>query len=265
MILYPFFPDKSPSIVKPVICNGSKNSRLSESISISDSKTALLIATPTDLKFLIEDGDSHQSSESAGNYNSWIVNRESFQVLIAGPVLGAPAAVIACEQLIASGIKRIVFFGVCGSLCKKLKCGDVFMPTLALRSEGTSYHYIEPQKTTYVCQSLQRQLSERLSSYGKIQNGVIWTTDAPYRETLKAISWAKDNKAMAVDMETSALIAVCAYHRIEFTAILVTSDSVGDNWERAFDQSKVLEIRKKITKNLLHILLSEDFDENSIC
>jgi purine-nucleoside phosphorylase len=43
--------------------------------------------------------------------------------------------------------------------------------------------------------------------WGPLQSGLVWTTDAPYRETEEAISEARDVGVIAVEMEAAVFYA----------------------------------------------------------
>jgi len=165
----------------------------------------------------------------------------------AGPALGAPAAVIALEKLIALGCKDVIVHGWCGSLVAGLQAGAVFLPTWALSEEGTSAHY--PLASPPAPHGdLSRQLAKFLRQCGyAVQEGPIWTTDAPYRETRKKVQDYGRRGIMAVDMEFSALSTVAAYRGVNLTAAMLVSDELyHDAWRpiyasKAF-QKKSLEI-----------------------
>src|SRR5262245_24683616 len=98
--------------------------------------------------------------------------------------MGAPMAVMLMEQLIALGARQLLYLGFCGALIPSYCIGDLFLPVQAIWEEGTSYHYLPEDvvlcafphvQAVLHAQARQRQLS--------IQQGTIWTTDAPYRET----------------------------------------------------------------------------------
>jgi hypothetical protein len=59
--------------------------------------------------------------------------------------LGGAGAVQIMEQLIAGGAKEIIATGCCGALVEDTE-GSFFVPTAALRQEGTSYHYLPPSR-----------------------------------------------------------------------------------------------------------------------
>jgi uridine phosphorylase len=64
-----------------------------------------------------------------------------FDIAVAGPMMGAPQAVLTVEKLIALGVRRIIVLGWCGSLQPGVRIGDVVLPTGAISEEGTSIHY----------------------------------------------------------------------------------------------------------------------------
>jgi len=57
--------------------------------------------------------------------------------------------------------------------------------------------------------------ARRAFAHGKglVEEGAVWTTDAPFRETKEAITLAKQEGLLAVEMETAALYAFAAARR----------------------------------------------------
>jgi purine-nucleoside phosphorylase len=144
--------------------------------------------------------------------------------VIASP-MGAPMAVMLLEQLIALGARRLLYLGFCGALAPSYRIGDVFLPTQAVREEGTSYHYLPadvlPCASPHV-QALLHTQAERLKL--PVRQGPIWTTDALYRETPHKIRQFQAAGVHAVDMEMAALFAVAQYRGCEVGALLLVSD-----------------------------------------
>ncbi len=101
---------------------------------------------------------------------------------------GAPNAVMLLEELIAFGVKRVIYLGYCGSLQEGIGVGHIVIPSKAIREEGTSYHYL-PKGEESLPDSL---VQDRLFAWMKESSfaphrGKIWTTDAPYREAPQKI------------------------------------------------------------------------------
>jgi purine-nucleoside phosphorylase len=170
---------------------------------------------------------------------------------MAGPAVGAPMAVLALEKLIALGAKKIIVYGWCGAINNKLSIGDILLPTWAVSDEGTSGHYsTEEQPESHM--HTRQLLSEELHNHALIvETGPVWTTDAPYRESVNRISQLDRQGILGVDMEYSALIAVAAYRQIELTAVFLVSDELWSGaWKPGFRNK---EFKKKSTE-LLHLL-----------
>lgn len=147
--------------------------------------------------------------------------------------VGAPACVVGIEEIIALGAKKIVLFGSCGVLNETAAQGKIIIPTSAFRDEGTSYHYIPASDELPVAQNSIEILKTCLNEY-KIPfiAGKVWTTDAVYRETPKAIAKRKQQGCLAVEMECSAALAVTQFRNIPFVQFLFGADNLDcEIWE----------------------------------
>ena len=57
--------------------------------------------------------------------------------------VGAPTLVCEYEELFALGVEKLVVFGTCGVLDANIKDCSIIVPNIAIRDEGTSYHYVK--------------------------------------------------------------------------------------------------------------------------
>jgi uridine phosphorylase len=162
-------------------------------------------------------------------------------------------AVLSMEKLIVLGAKRIVLVGWCGALLETLKVGDIILPGQALCGEGTSHYYSEnqaPQPSANVLSGLRAVLSQSELPW---QEGRVWSTDAPYRESRSLLSslQMKHNIA-AIDMEYSALCTVAQFRHIEFAACMLVSDELWqNNWKPGFTTSLFRQRSQQLTGLLL--------------
>jgi len=166
---------------------------------------------------------------------------------------GAPGAVILLEELIAFGVSQIVFVGYCGSIQDEVGLGEVVMPTVAVREEGTSYHYLpmgeECRPDITLLDGLHRWLQQRGV---RARAGPVWTTDALYRETGKKIRRYRGQGVLAVDMEISALFAVGAVRKVGVVALLLVSDHFSrSHWTPGFFDPLVAEKERVINGMVL--------------
>jgi uridine phosphorylase len=159
------------------------------------------------------------------------------RISITGPVVGAPYAVMVLETLIAWGAKKILFLGWCGSICEKVKIGDLIVATSAIIDEGTSAHYIEKEaKLSFPSAAMLTALDKALQQKQvNFHNGAIWTTDAIYRETSEKVKYFQGQDAIGVEMEISALFTVAQFRGVDLAAMAVVSDELASfKWRPGF-------------------------------
>jgi nucleoside phosphorylase len=155
---------------------------------------------------------------------------------LAGPLVGAPYAVMIAETLIAWGARTLVFLGWCGALSATVEIGDMVLPTSALIDEGTSRHYLPDIGASVPSPALAEKLAELCAADGsRFHQGPVWTTDAPYRETHAKVRDYQGRGALAVEMECSALFTVAAFRAVAAAALLVVSDELSSlAWRPGF-------------------------------
>jgi uridine phosphorylase len=169
--------------------------------------------------------------------------------------VGAPAVALAMEVMIASGVKRILMLGVAGSLSPSCPVGSFVIPTWGIREEGTSYHYIPSRTVPKPSSKFVDELRLALLDL-EPRLGGVWSTDAPYRETAKKVKEYARKGVLAVDMETTAMMAVAMRRKAEFAAVLTISDTVhGDEWDPAFGTVTLNRARDVICERASRMML----------
>ena len=157
--------------------------------------------------------------------------------------LGAPACVGSFEDVLAMGGKRIILLGNCGVLDKTIGDMGIIIPTRALRDEGTGFHYAPPADDIAVNHRYIDMFVNILHQYGYPHVlGTVWTTDAFYRETPARVAARKAMGAICVDMECSAMQAMCDWRGIEFFQYFYA----GDNLDHAQWQPRSLSGNKHV-------------------
>ncbi|MGE0630991.1 MAG: nucleoside phosphorylase [Pseudobdellovibrionaceae bacterium] len=186
---------------------------------------------------------NHANTRCEGNFRrlSLFTETKNKIGIFGGFGIGAPAATTALEELIAFGVRKFVSIGSAGSLQKDLHIGSLAVIDSALRDEGTSYHYLAPDKpanaSARLTNALESQLKDQNIPYRK---GKSWTTDAPYRETKAEIQHYQQQGILCVEMEASALFAVADYRNVEIASLITISDTLADlTWHPEFHSSKV--------------------------
>ncbi len=223
--------------------------------------SGLIVVNPADAQYGI-DIFKQQGAEKRRFHNSNLYVNQEKDLFLAGPAIGAPAAVMVMEKIIALGARRIFFYGWCGAIDRNLSVCDIVIPTQAMSGEGTSQYYIQG-KQPGPSEDLANIFSTVLQKNGHVaDDAYLWTTDAPYRESrsyLKNLNSQK--KITAVDMEFSALCSVAAFREIEFAALMLVSDEIwAEKWSTGFSKK---EFRKK-SRALIEILLEDQSLRESV-
>ena len=155
------------------------------------------------------------------------------RVALFQPGIGAPLAVGLFEELIALGGRKFIACGTAGALDSSISSGQLLIPVEAVRDEGTSYHYVPPDKEVHpsskALKAIEATLMNANASFQKVKT---WTTDAIYRETRGKIEKRKKSGCSCVDMESSALFSVAEFRGVEFGQVFLAADDVGgDSWD----------------------------------
>lgn len=150
--------------------------------------------------------------------------------------MGAPAAVLCLESLVASGVKEIIMLGFCGSLNREYPIKSVVSISRALSEEGTSRHYFPRKRYFKPSMALKNKIEKILQSHKfAFQEGSLVSTDAPFRETK---SWLKEKQRKGiglVDMETSAVFSLAEFRSIDSAALMIVSDAIwSGKWKKGF-------------------------------
>lgn len=138
---------------------------------------------------------------------------------------GAPAAVDTLEMLIALGVKRLIVAGMLGAFAEDVRVCDVVIPERMFSEEGTSRHYAADMDEG-VCPdaALHKAAVSHFSGGFRVWTSPAVSTDAVYRQTFgKERIWRERGYA-GVDMESSALLAVCRHYRVPAVTLLIASD-----------------------------------------
>jgi uridine phosphorylase len=169
------------------------------------------------------------------------------EIAIFQPGVGAALAGGNLDAAIASGCRRFIAIGSSGVLESSIPRGTLFVPTSAVRDEGTSFHYLPPSRETQPHPGAVERLKTSLLQFKvPIRECKTWTTDAFFRETPKKIKMRRAEGCLTVDMEASAFFAIAKYRGVEFAQLLYGGDDVsGEEWN-ARGWNKLHDLRHKM-------------------
>lgn len=149
--------------------------------------------------------------------------------------IGGPFAVLVAEQLHAAGARVIVGLTSAGRVNPSLPMPSLVVADEAIRDEGTSLHYLAPSaRVAAPTQDLIRSLTQALAAVATVATGLVWTTDAPYRETETQVRHWAGVGALAVEMQAASLFAFAASRGASIAVVAMVSNG-GEHSGGQFD------------------------------
>ena len=176
---------------------------------------------------LVRDGAASLSSSWACFHTQMLtLTIDGLECGVVPRTIGGPYAVLIAEQLHAAGARLIVGLTSAGSLQPALPLPSIVVVDEAIRDEGTSLHYLMASPTVATpTPSVVTHLARELGSVGAVHKGLVWTTDAPYRETAMQLTrWAAAG-ALAVEMQAASLFAFGAAAGADIGMVALVSNS----------------------------------------
>ncbi|MER7109437.1 nucleoside phosphorylase [Streptomyces sp. NPDC000229] len=186
-------------------------------------------------RVLDQAGTAHRSSRLNWVRGDLLVleRRGRWLAVCGGFGLGAPAAALVLEQLIALGVRRVITVGTAASLRTELQAGELVVCDNALRDEGVSHHYLPPGSRVRPSKGLSERLAEALRGRGvTVRRGSGWTTDAPYRETAAEVTRYGRLGVLTADMEAAGVFAVAERRGVDAAAVFAVADSLAERRPR---------------------------------
>ena len=188
--------------------------------------------------------------------NIYILNYKDqlFTFFMAG--VGGPAIARDIEDLHVQGVETVIIFGNCGVLDSAIEDCSIIIPDLAYREEGTNYHYIEESDSIEINPKYRKEFTGLLEKLGyKYTIGATWSTDAFYRETVDKIKYYKNLGVKTVEMEASAIAAVCQYLGIDYFTFYYAGDNLDSvEWdERSLGELANLDKKKNVVMLALEL------------
>ncbi len=158
----------------------------------------------------------------------YVGRRDPTGVIWAAP--GSPLAAVVMEDLVACGARQFLGVGTLGAIASSIEPGDLVIPSLALRDEGTSYHYLSKSEQALPAKRVLDALVRSSEEEGvTFHVGPVWTTDAPYRETRSRIAYFRRIGVLGVEMESSAIFSIGKYRSVETGCILVAGENLNNS------------------------------------
>lgn len=155
-------------------------------------------------------------------------------IMIVHGQVGCPACGGNLDLFHYLGAKKVMFCGGGGVLDRSIQVGEILVVEGAIRDEGFSYHYVAPSRYIYANPCVNEKIISYLTNK-KIPHlkGVVWTTDAIYRETIDRVRLRKEEGAKIVEMEQAGCLAVAQFRGFDYGALIYGGDDVSSEiWDK---------------------------------
>ena len=187
---------------------------------------------------------------------------DNFTCGIVPRTIGGPYAVLVAEQMRVSGAQVVLGLTSAGRVSPKMPIPGLVVCTGAIRDEGTSYHYLPPARMVEASPKVVNLLESDLKTLPlPVLSGIVWTTDAPYRETKRQISDYAKAGVLAVEMQAASLFAFAIANNFPTGIVAYVSNGVEQADDR-FDKGTFMdefEVLKKVCHAGRRLVSSLDF------
>ena len=175
----------------------------------------------------------HSLKSERGLHPIYEMESADKQVVVLHPGIGAPLAAGMMEEVIALGGRKFIACGRAGVLDKSITVGHINVPVSAVMDEGTSYHYLPPDREIDVNPKAISVIEQVLRKHRcQYLLSKTWTTDAIFRETIGKVNNRKAEGCLTVEMECSAFCAVAQFREVDFGQILYGGNDVScEEWD----------------------------------
>ncbi|MEM1658701.1 MAG: hypothetical protein QXX87_01755 [Candidatus Jordarchaeales archaeon] len=176
--------------------------------------TATKIATARAIRFL--DKAERRGETFYGYYGGVAVS-----VVQTG--MGCPATAVTLEALCRAGVRLVVRSDLAGGIRREVRVGDLIVADRAFIGDGTARRYVGRMVVDGSSDVTARLLSVARARGWRVHAGPVWTTDVFFREE-EDLRMAVETGCIGIDMETSALFAVCSFYGVKCGAVMAVSD-----------------------------------------
>jgi len=155
--------------------------------------------------------------------------------------MGGPSAAIVLEELCDMGVTRAVRVGTCGSLDPGHALGDLLVVGAALATDGTSRALGAGERLL-----ADAEITATSSAHTGTTAVLVASTDVFYaRDQAMIGAWADDG-AVAVEMETAALLRVGELRGIAVGCVLAVSDLLASGARERIDHDALVAAAERL-------------------
>ncbi len=159
--------------------------------------------------------------------NFVVINAPEINCTLIDFGIGSPQAALLMNCIAyLDNLKSVIMLGMCGGIDDRLEIGDFIVPSASIRGEGTSRHYLPPEFPAMPASLVNLFCMGALKKMGMHPKcGIVYTTDRRLWEyDEKFVTYLREQRIMAIDMELATLFAVAYRYEIPIGSIMLVSD-----------------------------------------
>ncbi|MFB6075858.1 MAG: hypothetical protein ABEK17_01820 [Candidatus Aenigmatarchaeota archaeon] len=177
--------------------------------------------------------------------------------------LGSPSISKCVDELIKEGYEEFIYIATFGAISEEPQIGDIYVPTGAVRREGTSETYVNELYPAIPSFNLNRRVVEELKGNNiHFNDGIVWTEDGYHahvddletKDKYQFEYW-RDKGVFGIEMECSALFITSQIRNVESSAILTCNRE----WRQIRDVWKGEDVDWHIKENKVENSLDKSF------
>lgn len=227
---------------------------------------AILSGDPRRVEKIIGLLDSYEKVSINREFHTYTGTYKGMQVTVSSTGIGGPSAAIAIEELFEAGTKVMVRLGTVMGLKDNL--GKFFVPSAAVRKDGTSDYYVESGYPAVADFGLVSYMNQSILKHNReLDNGIVYSTQGYYTEMKESalskhlgtnvvgvMDYLKKINISGLDMETATLLTLGNLMGVKTCS--VTLATVTDNLNRKLEADIRIQEEEALTKIVLEGLLS---------
>ncbi|MBS4208209.1 nucleoside phosphorylase [Bacillus sp. FJAT-50079] len=227
----------------------------------------LLPGAPERTLKIAEQWDDHVEVANYREYKTVRGTYEGVPIAATSTGIGCPSAEIAIHELNTLGAHTCIRVGTTGCIVADFDLGDLIIPVAAVRKDGTSNLYVEPEFPAFANPEVVSALAEACERLGyKYGYGLVYTAGSFYLGQGRPLSedgywpsWADDiipdlqaSNVTNIDMDTAGQYVVGYLHNMRMGAVLsVISNRVLDRWGDNGGEEKACRAASEAVKILM--------------
>jgi uridine phosphorylase len=222
---------------------------------------AILSGDPQRVEKIITLLDEYEKVSVNREFHTYTGTYKGIPVTVSSTGIGGPSAAIALEELYEAGVQVAVRLGTVMGLKNNL--GDFFVPSAAIRKDGTSDSYVDSSYPAVADFELVKFMNDSVINHGrKVDNGIIYSTEGYYTEMKESALSKKMDKDVVghmenlhkynvsgMDMETGTILTLGNLMGIQTCS--VTLATVTDNLNKKLDSKTRLLEEEMLAKIVL--------------